>query len=256
MAQITYTIQAKRDTAANWTANNPTLAEGEFGFETDTKKLKIGDGNTLWASLPYKILTDDIIGVANGVAPLNASGTIDPEYVRHNAGWRDNIMQFVKGSPGVNAPTLTTLGNGALLYEFGVNDSVHVEFHVDHDVLPNSLAYPHIHFLSTSAMTAGQTVTWNFTYVSAIGYSQGASLTGTRTVINMTYTADGTEIAGEHIILEATTGVTLVEPDQVLLAEYTYTGGTHGGTIYGIMGDLHYQSDREVTLNKAPNFYA
>lgn len=47
MAQITYTIQAKRDTAANWTANNPTLAEGEFGFETDTKKLKIGDGNTL-----------------------------------------------------------------------------------------------------------------------------------------------------------------------------------------------------------------
>lgn len=81
MAQITYTIQAKRDTAANWTANNPTLAEGEFGFETDTKKLKIGDGNTLWASLPYKILTDDIIGVANGVAPLNASGTIDPEYV-------------------------------------------------------------------------------------------------------------------------------------------------------------------------------
>lgn len=60
MAQITYTIQAKRDTAANWTANNPTLAEGEFGFETDTKKLKIGDGNTLWASLPYP---DAVIGM-------------------------------------------------------------------------------------------------------------------------------------------------------------------------------------------------
>ena len=44
-------IQIRRDTAANWTANNPVLAEGEFGFETDTNVLKIGDGTTDWAGL-------------------------------------------------------------------------------------------------------------------------------------------------------------------------------------------------------------
>ncbi len=46
-------IQLRRDTAANWTSNNPTLANGEFGYETDTDKMKIGDGSTAWTSLGY-----------------------------------------------------------------------------------------------------------------------------------------------------------------------------------------------------------
>jgi hypothetical protein len=37
-------IQARRGTAAEWTSSNPTLSAGEFGFETDTLKLKIGNG--------------------------------------------------------------------------------------------------------------------------------------------------------------------------------------------------------------------
>ncbi len=47
------TIQQRRDTAANWTAANPVLANGEFGYETDTGKLKVGDGATAWNALPY-----------------------------------------------------------------------------------------------------------------------------------------------------------------------------------------------------------
>ena len=47
-------IQLRRGTAAAWTAANPILAEGEPGFETDTKKEKIGDGVTPWNTLPYK----------------------------------------------------------------------------------------------------------------------------------------------------------------------------------------------------------
>ena len=35
-------IQLRRDTAANWVANNPTLRAGEVGIETDTLKIKIG----------------------------------------------------------------------------------------------------------------------------------------------------------------------------------------------------------------------
>ena len=34
-------------------ANNPVLADGEIGVETDTDKIKIGDGVTAWNSLPY-----------------------------------------------------------------------------------------------------------------------------------------------------------------------------------------------------------
>jgi len=47
------TLQLRRDTAANWTTNDPTLAEGEVGVETDTLKFKIGDGSTAWTALGY-----------------------------------------------------------------------------------------------------------------------------------------------------------------------------------------------------------
>ena len=46
-------IQLRRDTAANWTAANPVLAQGELGLETDTSLLKIGNGSAAWSSLPY-----------------------------------------------------------------------------------------------------------------------------------------------------------------------------------------------------------
>lgn len=46
-------LQIRRDTAANWTSNNPTLAQGEPALETDTGKLKFGDGSTAWTSLGY-----------------------------------------------------------------------------------------------------------------------------------------------------------------------------------------------------------
>lgn len=46
-------MQMRRGTAAAWTAANPVLAAGEWGLETDTKKLKMGDGSTAWSSLAY-----------------------------------------------------------------------------------------------------------------------------------------------------------------------------------------------------------
>ena len=48
-------IQLRRDTAANWTAADTVLALGEPGVETDTLKLKVGDGITAWTSLAYSI---------------------------------------------------------------------------------------------------------------------------------------------------------------------------------------------------------
>ncbi len=39
--------------AADWTAQNPTLAQFEIGLESDTLRMKIGDGVTAWTSLSY-----------------------------------------------------------------------------------------------------------------------------------------------------------------------------------------------------------
>jgi hypothetical protein len=46
-------MQVKRDTAANWTANNPVLLSGQLGWESDTNKIKIGNGSTSWTGLSY-----------------------------------------------------------------------------------------------------------------------------------------------------------------------------------------------------------
>jgi len=51
--EVKVQMQQRRDTAAGWTSANPTLLNGELGFETDTKKVKIGDGSTAWNSLNY-----------------------------------------------------------------------------------------------------------------------------------------------------------------------------------------------------------
>ena len=48
----------RKDTAANWTAANPILLSGEIGYETDTKKFKIGNGSTAWNSLAYLPIPD------------------------------------------------------------------------------------------------------------------------------------------------------------------------------------------------------
>ena len=50
---INTTLQQRSDTAARWTEVNPVLLRGELGIEIDTGKLKVGNGETAWADLPY-----------------------------------------------------------------------------------------------------------------------------------------------------------------------------------------------------------
>lgn len=53
-------IQFRRGTAAEWTAQNPILAPGELGLETDTSLMKIGDGDTAWTSLAYAVINGTV----------------------------------------------------------------------------------------------------------------------------------------------------------------------------------------------------
>lgn len=46
-------IQLRRDSSTNWVQNNPIPAQGEPCYETDTGKLKIGNGTTHYDSLLY-----------------------------------------------------------------------------------------------------------------------------------------------------------------------------------------------------------
>lgn len=51
--ELLVTLRIKSAIANNWTTRNPTLALGEFGLESNTYLLKIGDGVRDWEHLPY-----------------------------------------------------------------------------------------------------------------------------------------------------------------------------------------------------------
>lgn len=77
-------IQIRRDTASNWTSANPVLAQAELGIETDTQKIKSGDGTTAWSSLSYLVDTGGYAAygdaTANFTGDLQKSGVSVPAY--------------------------------------------------------------------------------------------------------------------------------------------------------------------------------
>ena len=59
-------IQLRNDLAATWNSKNPVLKKGEIGIEIDTRKMKVGDGTTIWEALPYMGAdANDILAVIN-----------------------------------------------------------------------------------------------------------------------------------------------------------------------------------------------
>jgi hypothetical protein len=47
------TIQLRRGSSSEWSASISPLAMGEVGYDITLKKFKIGDGTSLWSSLPF-----------------------------------------------------------------------------------------------------------------------------------------------------------------------------------------------------------
>ena len=143
-------IQMRRDTAAMWTATNPILATGEFGYENDTGKLKIGDGTTTWTSLAYYTLLID--GVTATTAELNkldgvTSTTAELNYV-------DGVTSAIqtqidaKGTVSSLSDLSITSTVAELNYVDGVTSNVQTQF--------NNLPTPTIQATATGAITAGK----------------------------------------------------------------------------------------------------
>lgn len=51
-------IKQRYDTSANWASKNPILLAGELGIESDTNKVKYGNGITAWNNLDYANAND------------------------------------------------------------------------------------------------------------------------------------------------------------------------------------------------------
>lgn len=79
---MTTKIKLRRAAAASWTSVNPILDLGEMGIETDTYKLKVGNGTDTWSNLAYFVHAwSDISGkptvIASGSTKSAARSAID-----------------------------------------------------------------------------------------------------------------------------------------------------------------------------------
>lgn len=106
------TMQQKRGTASQWTTSNPLLLAGEIGFETDTNKMKIGDGTNYWNDLSYITINDELLSAGNNDASslvsIENATTIDTIVASE---WRSvkYVITMAKTSGGTNKFASTEL---------------------------------------------------------------------------------------------------------------------------------------------------
>lgn len=90
-------FQWRTDSEADWAAANPVLIEAEPGYESDTGRLKIGDGLTPWNDLDYFpiIVPPDYVICTSGTRPSPYEGLMIYEtdtnrtLVYSGTGWVD-----------------------------------------------------------------------------------------------------------------------------------------------------------------------
>ena len=90
----------RRGSADEWTAVNPLLLPGEPGFEMDTNKFKIGDGQLFWNDLPYLTSDVDLAAVQDLIDASSITGPAGPRGLTGPAG--------PTGATGPTGPTGAT----------------------------------------------------------------------------------------------------------------------------------------------------
>lgn len=122
-------IQVRRGTAAQWTSANPTLSDGEWGVETDTRKFKIGNGATAWNSLLYStqvIPWGNITGTLTDQADLLAALALKQDNSGKDAtgGYAGLTLLKINFKNALNTFTsfFTNANTGARTYTFQDRD--------------------------------------------------------------------------------------------------------------------------------------
>jgi hypothetical protein len=125
-------IQFRRGTTTQWEnaaaeLGQGILYQGEIGFDTTTKRFKIGDGTTSWSNLPYNSIgASNVLSgnkIAIGYAALGSGLTINVSGLTSS-----DISDFASAvNTLIDAATLDTeqiqdiIGNSGVIGGFGIN---------------------------------------------------------------------------------------------------------------------------------------
>jgi hypothetical protein len=93
-------IKLRRGTTIQWSTSNPVLGLGEFGYETNTARFKIGDGVTAWNSLDYNEQTISLTGDASGSGFGVINVTVHDDSHNHTTATLPNFTEDVQDVVG------------------------------------------------------------------------------------------------------------------------------------------------------------
>lgn len=193
---MTTRIKIRRDTTSNWAAINPILADGEIGFETDTRRMKVGDGVNPWTLLNYGPVIDSsnisnaVLTSPTMVSPSGSgftsiesftsgsSWTIPTALRVNGAKWKVTLVGGGGGGGGTST-TAGQVGGG------GGSGGVCVGFYTYSATAGNTMTFSIGAAGAASATNAGggaggsTTTTYNAITFTAGGGGGGAAATGT-----------------------------------------------------------------------------
>lgn len=119
--QFNSRIQLKKDTSANWTANNPVLLNGEIAIvvtNSGETRFKIGDGTSAYTALPFQDeAVRALITAADDKIDAHITDTDNPhEVTKAQIGLSnvDNVKQFSANNPPPYPVTSVNGNTGAV----------------------------------------------------------------------------------------------------------------------------------------------
>lgn len=189
------------------------------------------------------------------------------------AGWNDLLGIPNIRTIGSNDPSWNVYRGTIRQYQFSQSqmNELWFSYHMQHDYKPGSDIHLHIHWSQNTVDTGGTAgapgnVKWYFDVTYAKGHNQAAFFAPITT--SVVGTASGTQY--QHMLNEVQltsstpTGSqfnsNLLEPDGVIILRAYRDASDVSDTLdqapFVHFVDIHYQTDRVNTKNKAPNFYS
>jgi hypothetical protein len=259
-------IQVRRGTTSEWNTANPTLFEGEFGYNTTLDKFKVGDGTTAWSSLEYVPTSADLSsslgdyialtekGGADGVAELDATYNVLTKTAVVFEGTTDDSYEITLLATDPTADRTITLPNvtGTVITTGNLSDITNAGTFTGNIVIEGATADDYELTLSAGNPTADRTITFpDATGTVALTSDIAAGVvteTAIQTLTNKTLTspvASGLYLSDSSIILEGSsaddheTTLTIINPT----ADRTITFPDETGTVQLRVTDV---SDTEI----------
>jgi len=182
---MTTQIQIRRGTAAQWTAANTLLAEGELAAETDTGKFKIGNGSTLWNALSYSSGIQGTPGV-DGVDGVDGEVTLaGVQTLTNKTLTTPSVNGYTEGVVTANTSTTYTIDIAtASIQNLTLTGNCTYTF-------PTATAGKSFLLMQKQDATGSRTVTWPSSVRWAGGTAPIITATASKTDV-ISFVADGT----------------------------------------------------------------